>query len=69
MSIINPTHEPVYLPYNSVVATVSDIDVNNLYPLNDEAEKKQSHDAYCSNISVVKTLPMLDSNTEKELRL
>ena len=52
MSIINPTHEPVYLQYNSVVATVSDIDVNNLYPLNDEAEKKQSHDAYCSNINI-----------------
>ena len=52
MSIINPTHEPVYLQYNSVVATVSDIDVNDLYPLNDEAEKKQSHDAYCSNINI-----------------
>ena len=52
MSIINPTYEPVFLPVNLVVATVSDIDVNELFPLNDEAEKEGSHSAYCSNINI-----------------
>ena len=52
MSIINPTDEPIFLPRNLKVATVSDIDVNELYPLNDEVEKNKSHGAYCSNINI-----------------
>ena len=35
-----------------MVATVSDIDVNELFPLNDEVEKEGSHSAYCSNINI-----------------
>ena len=52
MSIINPTKEPVYLPHNLIVATVSDIDINELYPLTDETETSGSDGVYCSNINI-----------------
>ena len=52
MSIINPTNEPVYLPINTVVATVCEVDCNELYSLADENEGADSQKTYCANINV-----------------
>ena len=52
MSIINPTNEPVYLSMNTVVATVCEVDRNELYSLADENEGADSQNTYCANINV-----------------
>ena len=72
MSIANPTDEHVYLQFNVVVATISDIDVNELYPLNDETETEGSHSAYCSNINIPSNISLdrgAERNSYKPLRL
>lgn len=52
ISIINPTDEPVYLPINTVVATVSDVDIDELYPLTEDADENSQPAAHCSNINI-----------------
>ena len=52
MSIINPTNESVFISANTVVATVFDVDIKELYPLTDEVDKNGSHSACCSSINI-----------------
>ena len=52
MSIINPTNESVFISADTVVATVFDVGINELYPLTDEVDKNGLPSACCSNINI-----------------
>ena len=52
MSIINPSQNPVVLKVDTIVATVHDVEIDELQLLTDEFDKNDSHSASCSNINI-----------------
>ena len=65
MSIINPTNESVFLPINTVIANVCEVDCNELYSLADENEDADSQNTYCANINVAAVKQGNDINFDR----